>query len=55
MPYDNNFIVPIPKGSILAKNGNKTYVYHYTNLNSLIDKKLISKDGKAKATYYYKN
>ena len=25
------------------------------NLNSLIDKNLISKDGKAKATYYYKN
>ena len=28
MPYDKNFIVPIPKGSILAKNCNKTYVYH---------------------------
>lgn len=28
MPYDKNNIVPIPKGSILAKNCNKTYVYH---------------------------
>lgn len=28
MPYDKNFIVPFPKGSILAKNCNKAYVYH---------------------------
>ena len=42
MPYNKNFIVPIPEGTIPVKNRDKTYIYHVVEKRYKKDKKYNS-------------